>query len=286
MKDLHISTGSPAPLARQVLSARLYNPNGGLRHLLEEVADGYQKNATISVLSDSHRHLFGVALLTAEKQISVYVNPKARGHGWGRKLVELAKVAHPDQSGSLYALPSDNVAKGLRFWERCGIEVKDHGELPYLNAEERKRYRSRGSVLVVRDFGSVTTEVYETLYLQKPYEEGYTDEHAGIRGKLACIFNENLAPFDWILFHLGEEYESCALLTERKYDNGEEVLPIVEIQMFVKEPYRRQGRGQEIIDAAKRLYPNQTLYGYHTPTASGLNERNGIVDLGTDLVDV
>ncbi|QVD49299.1 hypothetical protein LUCX_229 [Xanthomonas phage vB_XciM_LucasX] len=269
--SLYVCAGTAHDLARRALAARLYVPTGALVHCLEEIADEYRLGCTVGLLTDG-THDFGVGLVNNDGQVSVYVASDARGKGWGEKLVQLVKIAHPDQSLEWFALPSDNATAGARFWKRCGIPLRSHGLAPPMTAAERKRFTKDRRVLIDRQSDNVTMDVYETLYIEQLYGDDYSELHDGIRGKLHYIFEENIAPFDHLLFHYAQGYESCAMLTER--GDGR-----VELQLYVRPEYRRKGLGQQIIDRAKELYPEQPLYGYHTETSTHLLTRNEILDL-------
>jgi GNAT superfamily N-acetyltransferase len=276
----HVAAGTPDWLARQALQAGLFNHNGGLRFLLEEVADGYHKGATVAVLTENDtQRLHGVAVISNENLISIFVRKEVRGKGWGEKLVRLAQITRGNVSKPIFALPSEDTPKAMRFWQRCGVEVRHHDIPPLMGQEEIDWRKANGRVLVSRLHNGVPSYVFEALYIRQLFSDEYTDEHDGIRGKLAYLFEYQVAPFDYVLYHYGEDYDSCALITERPHELDGNSVKIVELQFFVKEDHRKQGLGQELIDKAKSLYPGRTLFGYHTDTAHRLLKRNGIEDL-------
>jgi len=279
MTHLHVSAGTAQRLAEQALKARLFNPNGAMKHWLKDVAAGHRPGSSLAILSDDEQRQHGVSMILDEGIISVYVRPEFRGNGWGEKLVQMVKIIRPNQQQQIYALPSENTPRGVRFWEKCRVEVRDHGLAPAMTPAERDEFARKGGVLIVRDHAGVPMNIFETLYIRQLYGDEYSEYHDGIRGKLACVFEENLAPFDWVLFHYSGEYESCALITERDHLVEGNTTRVVELQLYVQEQYRRAGLGQEIIDRAQALYPGRTLFGYHTDTSHRLLKRNGVLDL-------
>lgn len=277
--SLHISAGTPKDLAVKALAARLFNPDGGMRLLLGAVASGDHVGATVSVLSDETQHLHGVCLITADRQVSVFVRPEVRGKGWGQKLVQMAEIVRPNRSEPIYALPSEHVPKGVRFWEKCRVELRDHGIDPTMHRTEWEEWKAEGQVLLSRRHNHVDPHALEALYIQQLYGDEYSEHHNGIRGQLACVFDEGYAPFEHILFHYSDRYDSCALVSERRAHPEGDTVNIVELQLYVRESCRNQGLGQQIINEVRLLYPGRTLFGYHTDTSRRLLERNGIIDL-------
>lgn len=275
---MHVCAGTANQNAKKALGARLYEKGGGLKSMLEQIANG-NSPGTVSLLTDSTQHFYGTAVINYYGQVAVYVIPELRGKGWGSKLVGIVKACTTLPQEIIHSLPGTNTVKSVIFWKRNGIKCQALCGGVGMTEEEAHALNNHGKTLICRKAIDVKLTTIEALYIAQVYTNDYSDEHDSIRGHLACMLNENYTPVEYILYHVTGGFASCATVRERAHDVDDDTTQIVEVQLFVHEDYRKQGLGQEIIDKVKSLYPGQSLFGYHTPTAGRLLQRNGILDL-------
>jgi GNAT superfamily N-acetyltransferase len=279
---LTISTGNPAPLAKQALKYRLYDQDGALKQYLRNVIRT-PKGAAVTVLQGQNGVLHGVCLISDYNDIMAYVQPDLRGQGWGTRLIDAALSVDGRRREDVHAGPGKDFIKSVSFWRKCQINCGQ----TYLTISKNEliHLEEHNSVLVFRAADKVAMDTYESLYTLGLYEDNTFDDQNGLRGRLAAIWNENLIPFDYILYHATVSdvriIVSLAMICER--NSGSE--SVLELQFYVKPIARRTGYGQAVIDRVKQEFPGRRIVGHYTPSAAGLLARNQIEDIKTHTLD-
>lgn len=274
---MFVSAGTPAHLAQQALDAKLYKKDGQLRQALLRTTRT-PEGCVVSVLTDEQRVLQGVCLIDQEGWVNVFVNAEHRGQRWGEKLVDMARFVCPKHRSELWAQPGNWFSASVRFWRKCGIQVMDFFDSVCMTSKETKAYKRDGYVLIHKTPERIHWDTLTSLYLAELYEPDSSDEGDGIRGHLSALIDYFAQPLidvnagplcDYILFHIKEEFYSSGIVIERPNQ-------VIELQLYVKPEYRRQGFGQQIIDTVKQTYPDREIWGYYTDSSRALLLRNGI----------
>jgi GNAT superfamily N-acetyltransferase len=278
--SLSIGGGNPAPLAKLALKHRLFHKHGVLREHLQEIVSD-PKNATVVILQDGEQTPHGVCIITACDNMMIFVEPYARGMGWGERLVKAALAIDGRSREKIYAGPGDNFIKSANFWRKCRINCNGCGV--GMSRRETQQLVAAGLVLVFRPSEDVSIDTFESVYLRGLYDENTTDKQDGLRGQLAAIWNENLTPFDYALYHVAAIKSLQSFATIRERISGDKT--VLELQLYVVREARRRGLGQEIIDKVKEQFPNQPIVGHYKPTAVELFARNQVEDIRTLELD-
>ena len=277
--SLFLNSGTPDAQALRALTSRLYVRGGGLKPVLERIARGEVTGTVVLLTDDSQMH-YGVCVVAHNGDTMVYVVPELRGRGWGSKLVTMARSLTNIERKSLRVYPGDDLVRSIKFWKRNGFDCQDFGVCVPMTFDEAMQLTEGKHLLYVRSFDEVEATVIESLYINQVYSSEYSDQHESIQGQLASFIDEELQSFDYVMAHLSGTFVSCATLRSRPHHAFQEgTKNIVELQMFVQEPHRRKGFGQQFIDKARVLYPDRALFGYFTDSSRSLFERNGILDL-------
>lgn len=285
---MRIGAGTPAHLAQRGLDAKLYNQYGELRGALIATTRN-PEGCVVSVLEDEQYNLQGICLIEEDGRIQVFVREEHRGKGWGRKLVQMACIISSRHRSELYAAPGDAFAPSVDFWRRERIKTIDPEGFFTLSTNQYRALKEGKTLLVHVAADRVQRSTITALYMQGAFERDVPEYYNSIKNRLAelefflsnPVFDYTQLPCHYIVFHMGSG--SCG---PRFYSTGiaiERSDGSIEIQLYVDPTKRKQGMGQKIIDTIKEVYPDRTLWGYHTDTSRSLLLSNGIKNLRKEL---
>ena len=278
--NFSIGGGNPSPLAQLAVEHRLFNRGGTLKaHLLEITTN--PKNSTVVLLKDDQQRPYGVCIITSCDNIMAFVEPYLRDKGWGERLVQAALAIDGRSREKIYAGPGNNFIKSVNFWRKCRIRCC-HNDLG-ISISAAKQLVEHGRALIFNAASNVSIDTYEALYMRGLYDESTSDKQDGLRGQLAAIWNENLMPFDYVLYHINSITSLQSFATVRERISGKQ--KVLELQLYVVREARRQGLGQEIIDKVKEQFPDQQIVGHYKPSVISLFSRNQVGDILSHVLE-